>query len=157
MVSQGPHQHTKFLSLAHGVLEPPLLPHQEEKTLKFLTTLGLPVSQCPSTKAPFPSCHSSQGLLVPALPGPLCSQSSTGCLAQAFPTSLGSQSLPSLLDSSSTGTRAQAAVPGGSNFPGAGPALMASRTPADTGAVPRKKAGAAAVQEGKYYFNTFCF
>ena len=144
MVAQGPHRITKFPSLALGVLEPPLLPHQEDKLLHFLSTLGLPVLQCPSTKAPFPPCHSSPGLLAPALPSPQCSQSA-GLLAKAIPVSLESLSSPSLLDSSTV--RTQAAVPGGSHFPGFG---AGSAVLADTGAVPRWKA--AAVQEGKCYF-----
>ena len=140
MVAQGPHHPDKFLSLAPGVFEPPTLPHQE--MLRFLSTLCLPVSECPSTKAPFPPSHSSPGLL----PTPQCSQS-TGLLAQAIPVSQGSRFSSSFLNSS-TGIRTQASLPGGSAFPGfgAGPAVLA-----DTGAVPRRKAEAAGVQEGKCY------
>ena len=146
MVAQGPNQLTKCLSLAPPVLEPPLLPHQEEMMLRFLSTLGLPVSQCPSTRAPFPPSHSSPGLLAAAHPSPMCSKS-TELLAQDVPVNQGSRSSPSLLDSS-TGIRTQTAVPGGSDFPGFG-AGLAARTLAGTGAVPRRKAEAEAVQKGK--------
>ena len=146
MVAQAPNQLTKCLSLAPAVLEPQLLPHQEEMMLRFLSTLDLPVSQCPSTRAPFPPSHSSPGLLAAALPSPLCSQP-TGLPAQAVPVSQGSRSSSSLLDSSA-GVRTQTAVPGGSDSPGFG-AGLAVRTLAGTGAVPRRKFEAAAVQEGK--------
>ena len=67
MVAQGPNQLTKCLSLAPPVLEPPLLPHQEEMMLRFLSTLGLPVSQCPSkgTLPPFPLLPRTAGRSPP--------------------------------------------------------------------------------------------